>query len=363
MSKAKKLNSEAIHLEEKKMKKILTILLAALLVMAMAATSFAAEEEAPEITPADIELYKEYKLEGGEAAPAEELTFTVTLKSGVEDGVKDNVLPTVETENKITTTGDEKTTFVIKFPTYLKTGVYTYEITETKGTTLGVTYDDEPITVVVTITNINADGTADEFGSDIAVHKGDEKIDGPDTEYVATAAAFENTYGQGELTVTKEVSGNLASNTKKFTIHVTFTGENAKSEITYTVAGGAEQTTDGLVKDGEVTVDIELSNDQSAVFTNIPAGVTYTVEEDAKHAVGADNPETAVEGYTVTYDTSNGDGEIKAKDEDAVIVKNEKKTEIDTGIFVDSLPYVVIAVGVIAAIGVMVIRKRREMEG
>ena len=42
--------------------------------------------------------------------------------------------------------------------------------------------------------------------------------------------------------MTKQVSGNLASNTKKFTIHVTFTGENAKSDITYTVVGGTEQT-------------------------------------------------------------------------------------------------------------------------
>ena len=105
-----------------------------------------------------------------------------------------------------------------------------------------------------------------------------------------------------------------------------------------------------------------MSNTESAVFTNIPAGVTYTVEEDAKHAAGADHPETTEEGYTVTYTKSDEEGKIAAGDTDTVTVKNEKKTEVDMGITLDSLPYILIALVAVIAIAVVVIRKRRVEE-
>lgn len=338
------------------MKRLISLALVLVMVLALGTAAFAAD---PTVTPETVTLKKTYTLTGGAAAPVEELSFTVAPVSGVEGGSTGSLV--VGTNNKVTTSGEADTTFNMTFPTYSKVGVYKYTVTEVAGSTLGVTYDPAPITVVVTVTNASTSDTEDALEATVAIHKSaadatsqDNKIDSPKD------AAFTNTYGLGQLTVTKQVSGNLASNTKKFTIHVTFTGENAKSDITYTVVGGTEQTLS--LASGSANLDVELSNTESAVFTNIPAGVTYTVEEDAKHAAGADHPETTEEGYTVTYTKSDEEGKIAAGDTDTVTVKNEKKTEVDMGITLDSLPYILIALVAVIAIAVVVIRKRRVEE-
>ena len=351
------------------MKKFFAILLALVLTLSLGVTAFAAEDDAPSVQPEAVEVTKEYTLNGGAAAPVEELSFTVVADGSNQAGVNGDVV--VGTENKVTTSGQAKTKFNITFPTYTKVGVYKYTITEVAPDpkTAGVTYDTVPITVVVTITNaVNSQegatgGTSDQLAATVAIHK--TATPTKDNKLGKDDSAFTNTYGQGELTVTKQVTGNLASNTKKFTIHVTFTATTkVGSEISYTVADGPEQK---LAFNGTTaTTDIELSSTQSATFSNIPDGVTYTVVEDAKHAEGKENPETTEEGYTATYankdntDTTTGSGAIAANDKDTVTITNEKKTEVDTGISLDSLPYILIVAVILAASVVMVVSKRRS---
>ena len=336
------------------MKKLLSIATAILMLFVLSTSVFAAEETS--VTPDPVTMTKEYELEGGTTTPAEDLAFVVELVSGVEGGVSE--LPVVSTNNTVSISSSTTLTtdFTVTLPTYTKVGVYTYTITEQEGTTLGVDYDTTPVYMVVTITNSSTDGATDAFTATVAIHKGSATAEKTqDSEFV-------NSYGLGKLTVTKNVSGNLASNTKKFTIHVTFSGgTNAGSSITYSIAGGAEQTL-AFGADGTATLDVELSNGQSVEFTNIPAGVTYTVEEDDKHTEGADSPETTAEGYTVSYTKSDDEMTIKAGDEDTVTVLNEKKTEIDTGINLDSMPYITLLAGVMALAAFMVIRRRRTNE-
>ncbi len=334
------------------MKKLLSIATAVLMLFVLSTSVFAADE--PSVTPEPVTMTKEYTLTGGTTTPAEELEFAVALVSGVEGGASG--LPVVGTENKVEIASSTTLTteFTVTLPTYTKVGVYTYTITEQEGSTLGVDYDEDPVYMVVTVINSSTDGTSDAFTATVAFHKG--SLDGEKD------GEFTNSYGLGQLTVTKNVSGNLASNTKKFTIHVTFSGgTNAGSSITYAIAGGEEQTL-AFGTDGTATLDVELSNGQSVVFTNIPAGVTYTVEEDSSHLEGADSPETTEEGYTVTYTKSDDEMKIAAGDTDTVTVLNEKKTEIDTGISLDSLPYITLLVSVMAIAAFMVIRRRRTNE-
>ena len=248
-------------------------------------------------------------------------------------------------------------------------GVYKYTVTEKPGETLAVDYDKTPITVIVTVTNEKAGtGTEDELKVTVAVYKTindkEEKIGGDDP--TSQSAAFTNKYGLGNLTVSKEVTGNLASNSKEFTIHVNFEGgEKAGSGITYTVPSG-DSTTLAFDEKGEASADIKLKHGESAKFTNIPAGVTYTVKEDSIHTDGEINSD---EGYTATYkgmdskvEKTDGKGTIAAEDEDTVKIINEKKTEIQTGITLDTLPYVMIVLAALAAAAVIVIRKRRIAE-
>lgn len=334
------------------MKKILSIALVLTLILALGCTAYAVE--APETS-----VTKTYVLGDGTAAPVEDLSFEVEFISGVTGGYEGEL--TIGDANVFTTDGTDEMAIALNFPTFSKVGVYKWTITETAGSTQGVTYDEEPITVVVTITNKEGsteDATTDDLEATVAIHKSDADATSQDNKLGEGDSAFENTYGQGQLTITKQVTGNLASNEKLFTIHVTFTAESeVGSDITYTVAGGEEQT---LSFDGtEATTDIQLSSTQSATFTNIPAGVSYVVEEDASHLEGADSPETTEEGYSVEYD-GNEAGDIEADDDITTVITNTKETEVDTGISLDSLPYVLIVAVILAASVVMVVSKRRS---
>lgn len=388
------------------MKKLLTILLAALLVMSMTVSAFAAGEgegegsgtpteasgeaegEDPHTNPGNphesVTVKKVYTVNGekGNLVPTETLTFAVEAAEGNPD-------------DKMITVADlntaESLDIVISFPEYTKMGIYEYTVTENAGELENVTYDNSSIRVVVTVINSTAggDNTENTLVAYVGVFKevagsttegsteykigGDPQADPGTHEEDFEMAAFTNDYQVGNLTVKKTVHGNLANNDKAFTINVTFEGLVA-GDCAITYGDGQEVT----AENPEAT--IQLKHNESVVFENIPIGVTYTVEEDAAHTRGAINSE---EGYQVNYIGSDLEvaepeeadandqptgadtaaGEIsEAAEEDDVTVQNYKNTEIQTGIFLDSLPYILIGVVVVAVVVVMIIRKKRNSE-
>jgi len=348
------------------MKKLISLLLVLTMVLSLGVAAFAADGDEPAAAGAThdpITVPKVYDVSGGdgETIPAETLTFSVDPDDSNPDSAAITVAP-IDTA--------DTTDITIAFPTYTKMGVYTYLVSEDEGETLAVDYDTADIKVIVTVVNEKAgDGNEDALKVYVAVYKLTEngevkdKIAGDDEEEITDpdGAAFTNKYGLGNLTVSKEVTGNLASNTKEFTIHVNFAGgTNAGNDITYSVAGG-DSTTLAFNEEGKASADITLKHGDSAEFTNIPAGVTYTVEEDSKHTEGEINSD---EGYTATYESEeeNGAGKIDAEDEDTVTITNDKSTEVQTGITLDTLPYVMIVLAALAAAAVIVIRKRRIAE-
>ena len=338
------------------MKKLLSIAAAVIMLFTINTCVFAAEAPSP-VKPETVNMTKEYTLTVGDTTPFEVLEFEVKFLSGVTNGADGD--PVVGENGKVQiVNGTELTTDLpITFPTYSKPGVYTYQITEATGSTLGVGYDTADVFMIVSITNPK-DGEPNQLVSKVAFHKG--SLDGEKND-----GLFKNTYDLGQLTVKKTVDGNLSSNTKKFTIHVTFSYEGNLSignDITYSVAGVAADKPLSI-KEGKATADIELSNDESAEFHNIPAGVSYTVVEDEKHTKG--DPKTTEEGYTVTYSNSDktdkeSSGLIAAGDKDTVTVKNYKNTEIETGIRLDNIPYAVMLCAAIA-MAVFMFDRRRSM--
>ncbi len=359
------------------MKKVFSIFLVLVLALAFSVNAFAADdtgkavvtegEETGEVTPKSFTLNKEYEVAGGSVAPNETISFTVEQTKGVEE-----VALSVGDAKMTETDEDHKAPFALTFGKYTKVGRYEYKITEVvpEPKTLGVTYDTAVIYVVVTITNGEEDG---DLVATVAVHRvetneddpelnDDNKIDPKPDEPANGDSAFKNQYDLGKLTVTKNVEGNLVTYGKEFTIHVTFkntSGLTTGNKVSYTEAGEEKEA---FLIGEETTIDVKLSNGASAVFTNIPAGVTYTVEEDSSHiAQDGQDIYTTEEGYTVSY--TNEKGTIAKEDDITATVKNEKWIDVDTGIFLDSLPYILIVAGVAAAVVVMSIRKRREMEG
>lgn len=276
-----------------------------------------------------------------------------------------------------TVAGAEKN-FQIGLPEYTAVGIYTYILNEIDNGTAGVTYFTQDITLVITVM-ANDDGSF--YVS--AVHC-ETPID-VSNENGTKTDKFENVYAatstdpaDGGLNFTKTVSGNLGDRDKYFEFTVTFTPEAGKDysdAVIVTVNGGshADNPTEvDLTSGTEQTVTFYLKHNETIRFGNVPYGMTYSYVETV---AGKD-------GYTTTYPTVTvGTGEIDPETNEEITttaddltgtinfaaknytVNNEKNKEIDTGISIDDLPYIMaLAVVLIGGVVFFVSKKRIKAE-
>lgn len=230
-------------------------------------------------------------------------------------------------------------------------GIYTYTIQPQEGTTAGVAYYTEDIRLVITVIE-----AADGQRRIAAIHT--ESGQPGDTE---KSNDIEYTYSAGSLDVKKVVTGNLGDRDKEFNVTVTFTapaGKEMKSVISYT-DGTAKtiETSAWTEKDGskQAEVTIALKHNETVTFTNIPYGVTYTVKED-------DYTSEAMGKYDeADYTFSDANKEIDSSS-DTVTITNTKESPVDTGIVLDSLPYVLLIAVAVVGVVIFTSRKRSRRE-
>ena len=107
------------------------------------------------------------------------------------------------------------------------------------------------------------------------------------------------------------------------------------------------------LSEGGQTATFTLSHEQAVTLKDVPVGAVLTLSEQG------------AEGYerTITVNGETADDTITVRDgENNVLVTNEKNASPDTGILLDSLPYVLI-LALILGIGVIAfIRKRAEQD-
>lgn len=325
------------------MKKLFAILLALVIVCSLGVTAFAEDSTVPGVSTSNaakvenggsFTIVKEYNVTG--TAPAETFTFTVS-EGTVKDS--DDVSAPAVTVNSVEFDGTKTETknVTVNLPTYSVVGEYHYTISETASTNAGVT-TQQPLTLIVYVVN-------GENGLECYVALKDKegnKVDG----FTGNLA---NKYDSGSLAVSKKVTGNMGDKTKKFNVTVTFTNEKGASTISY--VEGTESKTINFVN-GSATATIALKDSETITFTNIPAGTTYTVSE-ADYTGNNGGYEAA------TYTYSDDEKTISANDADTVEITNNKNdANINTGVSLDSLPYVVVlAVALLGAV-VLFTRKR-----
>lgn len=336
------------------MKKFLSMMLALVLVLSMSTIAFATGDEETTYTDmSTVTLTKEYKLTNdGTISPAETFAFsalTCTKVTDAADGVKTTNAP-VPTIGSVSYTAGEaggdsaKKNITITLPEYTSVGIYTYTFTETDGGTAGVTYRSELITLVVTVI---------EQGGKVrvaAVH----------TEGACDAKSgeFNNKYSAGSLSVKKTVTGIMGDQQKEFTVKVTFTapaGDTVRGDITYVDGTETKTIAAGEGWTGSKVVDITLKHNETVTFTNIPYGVTYTVVE---------NDYTAKEngGYdAASYKFDDNNKKIDSASE-SVTITNNKGGNIDTGINMDSMPYILMLAVVFMGLFVFFSKKRKMRE-
>lgn len=326
----------------KRVKRLFACLLALTMMLGLSATAFATETAEKVQKPANggtVTFEKEYKLVGEGISPAETFEFSIA-KTEVENGGVDaekQEMPTVRTaayaQNGATTAGNKKEV-TVALPTYTSVGVYSYIITENTGTTAGVAYDSKSVTMKVTAVDNN--GTIEIAA--VSFTKAGKKL--ADNE-----AAFNNTYTANKLSISKTVAGNLGDKSKYFDFTVTLTGkEGEKYSLPATITGGSDKSEkkENVAISGTTT--FRLKHGDTITIENLPAGVSYKVEE----ATPSD--------YTMNATGQEGTMDAEAK---TAAFTNTKTGDIDTGVYLDNLPYILVFAGVLAIAAVFIVRRRR----
>lgn len=313
------------------MKKFFSALLALALVMSVSTAAFAQSQPIPkDVQPV---IYKTYQVNKG-TAPAQDFTFSfegVSYTNGDGETVDDANIPTIADAtihfDAITITTKNSASLNINADNY-ELGVYKYLVKETLGNTAGVTYSTKEYYLVLTI--YRDEQSNKHFVG--AFHY--ETSDGGKEDM--GEEGFVNTYNSGSLTVTKNIAGNMADMSKMFTFTISF--NVAEGKIWDTSAINVNGKDGAWSPDGK-TYTVDLGHQDSVTFSNLPAGVTYTVSEKK-------------ENYTSTEVYSDENKTISANDKDTVNVTNTLTNQIDTGISMDSLPYILMLAA--AAVGMVV---------
>lgn len=157
--------------------------------------------------------------------------------------------------------------------------------------------------------------------------------------WAATAKTVTNTLQTMEVTIKKVVAGNFGDHTKDFAFTVT-------SDKAFGTGTGYQ------LSDSDKTASFELRHNGS-VTLKVQAGATLTIAEtnaqDYTMRLAADKGTITGSSYTVSQ---NGD---------TITVTNTKDTEVDTGITLDSLPYILLLVlAVLGGIFFLAKHKRRR---
>ncbi len=317
-------------------KKLLALGLALAMTLGMGTVAFAGTYI--DVTEVDIE--KTYELKGEGKSPAETFEVEQVGEGKVTDGDAESApalesISIVEYAEGAAGSADKTGKFTVKLPKYEKTGVYEYTLQEVAGTTAGVTYRAKTMKLVVTVVEENG------LKRVAAVHTEDENGD-------KSYKFSDNTYTANTLSVSKKVTGNLGDKSKEFKFTVVFkapVGKDWTNAITVK-AGGGEAAYEMVGN----TATFTLSDSDTITFENIPAGVKYKVTED----------DYTGEDYKTTYD-DNESGTM-ANEAISTTVTNNKEKDVDTGINLDNMPYIVILAVVVVAGAAFVVSRRRRFE-
>ncbi len=228
-------------------------------------------------------------------------------------------------------------------------GLFEYTIKEIDPEVAGVTATDDEYVVQILRTFVmdsNGKATTEVETASIAVYLASDTNTKLET--------INNTYVDGDLALDIAVTGNLADKDDDFTVEIVITSD-VPVETDIVLPDGTviefEETDDGYV--GKATVTIS-DNDGVKTITGIPEGVTVTVTEKNP------DPYELVDYDTDGNETTTPPSIVMTSDGASVVITNYYNTAIDTGISLDSLPYILILVAVGGVAVFWMIRKRRN---
>lgn len=345
------------------------------------ATAFAAESTTPENYGITQNIEKTYNY-GNTPLAAQDFTFTLSYKDATKVGSNETETPTLksdkdgkvtiqtpgadETPDDKTVSGSTKLIDLVNEYNFTKPGSYNFELSEDPTGNPNIKDSTAKYTVRVDVVwNTNADGTPDGTVGIKGV-----ALFGSDKDTKEANASFNNTSNaaSGALTVTKKVSGTAANTGDyfKYTLQLTDPKQVSGS---YTVVKDGK-TVKTLSSSNKYTVDFYLKDGESVSVAGLPKGTAYKVTESEKVVdVHGDSMSEGTDdnGYTETntVDGTASKNGLEATGTvsdagDAVVYNNEKGFMPTTGITMNMLPGIGIAVVAVAGGATLVISRRKR---
>ncbi len=328
----------------KQMKKVITAMTLTGLLAAGLETNVFAEETVTEL--AEQKVTKHFVLAEGLDVPEE--IFSFTAESEMEDAPEVTIgsVSYGSTDNK----GDLSSegvyildkTVDITFGTFPHAGLYEYTVTEDCGNGENITYDPTSYELRVYVAN-------DENGQLVIQNMTAETDEGKHD-----SLSFTNTYRKtGNLTITKNIVGELADKTKDFTFTIIFfkSGTEDSGITSYTGYIGNEVVECAIGSE----IRFELHDGQSLEFEELPVGTRYVVSEVGEEdgyipsvSVIENNIQT-VNGKDATDSddlstAGSGSSNLVGEKENSVTFTNTYQNVPVTGVIVKHLPFLFLIV-------------------
>ena len=348
------------------MKKVLSTLLTLVFVFSLGSIAVA-DTDPPVVAPTtDISSIEVPKWYGPINGPSTSFNFEVEKLDVSDQGDDVNLgnmpVPAFESGDipinfLVSGTGLTRSA-TLNLPTYSSVGVYRYLIKEVVPSPAvpWVGYDNRMMILKVTVLQ-GSNGfiriPAVRFGT----------LVGNEWVMEEKGGQFENDYLAGELTLNKQVTGNLGDREKYFSFAIRFDApEGFTLDNTINISSTSYENTDGDPRNpssvtfsgASVDLIVYLKHGETINFTNIPVGVTYTITEETYSDYTTTNNIDPANGLVVT-------GNIAENEEtDAVVFTNDKTTQVDTGISLDSIPYIMILGLAILGISGLFLKRRKN---
>ena len=176
-----------------------------------------------------------------------------------------------------------------------------------------------------------------------------------------------------DVTITKQVTGLLGDTNKEFAFSATVT--NGGDDITSQIDAVDENSSKVVLS------SFKLKHNQKITLKDVPVGATVTVTENAPGvhykvtATGYTDEQDGGNNVSFTYITVKSADAVETASEtgtetamavmtaveaDDIVVTNHAILKPDTGVLLDTLPYIVILAVVAGGVALLMLRKRRK---
>ncbi|HZJ87245.1 MAG TPA: FctA domain-containing protein, partial [Erysipelothrix sp.] len=260
--------------------------------------------------------------------PQETFNFEVIAKRVVEGA---GTAPDIANFSITVLAGEDEGHLDINLPAFTQVGIYEYDIKEVAGNTAGMIYDDGLRTLVILVLNDGDGGFIRVAGMRIAGgQKGDD------------FTLANNAFNAGSLKFKKLLAGNFVDPTDEFTVTVTLTLHDGKTlKASELQALGADSI---LIEDDKITLTYTVVGNDEFTINNIPFDMDFAIVE------------TNYGDYSPNI--VGGSGEIEGAMN--ATITNTRNRDIDTGINLDNMPYLLALTFAIGGLGVVMVRRRKE---